>query len=329
LNSTRPSMDSQRPAHQAAVKDALRFIEQHALFTRTGPQGIRQVNVQGLVATAFTHRDSRASDPELHTHVAVANKVQTLDAFDDGRHHRISDRPQGGDRLHRGERQVVTSHRLGSRPGVFRDLTSELPGVNRLAAVLGEEELAGHLGPHPRPLCGREGSAGGKAGCRIDCREASGHLEAERADANVNDLEGRAEPDRLLVVASGDAESCQLLLPKLGQRVQAEPEQRAHLLGGHRIVRGQAADPVQAGTDPHPRRLASFGVVRRQPEATLLGRVQGRHLPGQIVIPRPRSELVDAHRHTHPKGVHAAGRSGRAGRTSGRALGVSSSEWGQ
>ena len=61
------------------MKDALRFIEQHALFTRTGPQGIRQVNVQGLVATAFTHRDSRASDPDLHTHVAVANKVQTLD----------------------------------------------------------------------------------------------------------------------------------------------------------------------------------------------------------------------------------------------------------
>jgi conjugative relaxase-like TrwC/TraI family protein len=66
-------------AHQAAVKDALRFIEKHALFTRTGPQGIRQVNVRGLVAAAFTHRDSRAGDPDLHTHVAVANKVQTLD----------------------------------------------------------------------------------------------------------------------------------------------------------------------------------------------------------------------------------------------------------
>ena len=66
-------------AHQAAAKDALRFIEKHALFTRTGPQGIRQVNVRGLVATAFTHRDSRAGDPDLHTHVAVANKVQTVD----------------------------------------------------------------------------------------------------------------------------------------------------------------------------------------------------------------------------------------------------------
>jgi TrwC relaxase len=64
-------------AHRAAVADALRFIEEQALFTRTGPQGIRQVNVHGLAAAAFTHRDSRAGDPDLHTHVAVANKVET------------------------------------------------------------------------------------------------------------------------------------------------------------------------------------------------------------------------------------------------------------
>jgi conjugative relaxase-like TrwC/TraI family protein len=66
-------------AHRAAVKDALGFIERHALFTRQGRNGVRQVNVTGLVAAAFTHRDSRAGDPDLHTHVAVANKVQTVD----------------------------------------------------------------------------------------------------------------------------------------------------------------------------------------------------------------------------------------------------------
>jgi hypothetical protein len=53
-------------AHRAAVADALAFIEQHALFSRTGANGIRQVNVQGLVAAAFTHRDSRAGDPIAH-----------------------------------------------------------------------------------------------------------------------------------------------------------------------------------------------------------------------------------------------------------------------
>jgi DNA primase catalytic core len=66
-------------AHRAAVGDALRFIEQHALYTRLGTNGVRQVQVRGMVAAAFTHRDSRAGDPDLHTHVAVANKVQTLD----------------------------------------------------------------------------------------------------------------------------------------------------------------------------------------------------------------------------------------------------------
>jgi conjugative relaxase-like TrwC/TraI family protein len=66
-------------AHRAAVRDALRFIEQHALYTRLGSNGVRQVEVRGVVAAAFTHRDSRAGDPDLHTHVAVANKVQTFD----------------------------------------------------------------------------------------------------------------------------------------------------------------------------------------------------------------------------------------------------------
>ena len=67
-------------AHAGAVADALKFLESHALFTREGANGVRQVEVCGLVATAFTHRDSRAGDPDLHTHVAVANKVQTRDS---------------------------------------------------------------------------------------------------------------------------------------------------------------------------------------------------------------------------------------------------------
>lgn len=64
-------------AHDAAVGDALAFIEREVLFTREGRNGARQVETRGLIATAFTHRDSRAGDPDLHTHVAVANKVQT------------------------------------------------------------------------------------------------------------------------------------------------------------------------------------------------------------------------------------------------------------
>jgi conjugative relaxase-like TrwC/TraI family protein len=121
-------------AHHAAVAAALRFLEDHALYAREGAGGVRQVDVTGLVACSFTHRDSRAGDPDLHTHVAVANKVQTLGGrwlSIDGRilhaakvaasetyntaleHHlttvlgvRFADRP-GGDRSKRPVREIV------------------------------------------------------------------------------------------------------------------------------------------------------------------------------------------------------------------------------
>ncbi|KAA8884229.1 relaxase domain-containing protein [Nocardia colli] len=66
-------------AHQAAISDALRWLEQHAIFTRLGRHGVRQVDVEGIVAAVFSHRDSRAGDPDLHTHVLIANRVRTLD----------------------------------------------------------------------------------------------------------------------------------------------------------------------------------------------------------------------------------------------------------
>ena len=66
-------------AHQAAVADAIGWLESSVAYTRTGRAGVRQVDVRGVVGVAFTHRDSRAGDPDLHTHVAVSNKVQSLD----------------------------------------------------------------------------------------------------------------------------------------------------------------------------------------------------------------------------------------------------------
>ena len=67
---TRPP---RRRSRRAAVSGGARAVQSG------GAEGIRQVNVRGLVVAAFTHRDSRSGDPDLHTHVAVANKVQTLD----------------------------------------------------------------------------------------------------------------------------------------------------------------------------------------------------------------------------------------------------------
>ena len=66
-------------AHRQAVEQALGYIEDRALFTRTGHAGCRQERTAGMIAAAFDHWDSRAGDPNLHTHVVIANKVQGAD----------------------------------------------------------------------------------------------------------------------------------------------------------------------------------------------------------------------------------------------------------
>ena len=133
--------------------------------------------------------------------------------FDRGRHRRVGDRPQGRDGLHRGEGQVIAGNCLGSRPRVFRDLPGQLPGIHRLSAMLGPEKLTGHLGPHPRPFSCRQRRVGRKAGCRLDRPDAFRHLEPERADDTIDDLERHAQPGYLLEIAWSEVRSFQLLLP--------------------------------------------------------------------------------------------------------------------
>ncbi len=64
-------------AHEDAIVAAVAYLEKHACFTRVGSGGVAQVDGNGLIAAQFTHRDSRAGDPNLHTHVAISNKVAT------------------------------------------------------------------------------------------------------------------------------------------------------------------------------------------------------------------------------------------------------------
>ncbi len=59
-------------AHRASVEAALGYLERHATFTRRGANA-EFVPGWGLLAAAYPHRSSRAGDPQLHTHVLVAN----------------------------------------------------------------------------------------------------------------------------------------------------------------------------------------------------------------------------------------------------------------
>ena len=69
-------------AHHAAVAEVVAFMEREVAATRAGATpgdgAVAQVEVRGLIATAYDHYDSRAGEPHLHTHVVISNKVQTV-----------------------------------------------------------------------------------------------------------------------------------------------------------------------------------------------------------------------------------------------------------
>jgi conjugative relaxase-like TrwC/TraI family protein len=68
-----------RGIHEDAVEQALGYLERRALRVRRGAGGERRLDAHGFVAAAFVHRTSRAGDPQLHTHVLVANVAEGVD----------------------------------------------------------------------------------------------------------------------------------------------------------------------------------------------------------------------------------------------------------
>jgi conjugative relaxase-like TrwC/TraI family protein len=65
-------------AHRASVEAALDYMQRVACWTRRGAE-IEFVPGNGFLAAAYLHRSSRAGDPQLHTHVLIANATQGPD----------------------------------------------------------------------------------------------------------------------------------------------------------------------------------------------------------------------------------------------------------
>ena len=65
-------------AHRAAVIESIRYLEANAASVRRGHAGAEVVPADGFVA-AFQHRTNRSLDPQLHTHVVVANMAEGPD----------------------------------------------------------------------------------------------------------------------------------------------------------------------------------------------------------------------------------------------------------
>jgi hypothetical protein len=68
-------------AHERAVASAVSYLEREACRTRRGRGGMERVSGEGFVAAAYRRRLSRAGDPQLHTHVVVANLTRADGRF--------------------------------------------------------------------------------------------------------------------------------------------------------------------------------------------------------------------------------------------------------
>ncbi len=103
-------------AHDAAVRALVDWIERHA-HTRYRVNGeVRVFDAGGIVAGAFRQHSSRALDPQLHTHVVIANRVPSPDgrwlALDA---RTIKQDQQTLSRLYHAGLRAELTHRLGVR----------------------------------------------------------------------------------------------------------------------------------------------------------------------------------------------------------------------
>ena len=116
-------------AHHAAMRDTIALLEDRVAATRVGASGIAQMPIVGVIATAFDHYDSRAADPQLHTHVVVSNKVQG----EDGRWRTLDSR-----RLHKAAVALSESYNA-----FVTDHTARLLGVTWVPVDRGKDRNTG------------------------------------------------------------------------------------------------------------------------------------------------------------------------------------------
>ncbi len=70
-------------AHRAAVTEAVKHLERYAAHALRGHQGdghrAAHVGTDGLIVAGFEHLTSRADDPQIHTHLVIANLTHGQD----------------------------------------------------------------------------------------------------------------------------------------------------------------------------------------------------------------------------------------------------------
>ncbi|MFE4837383.1 MobF family relaxase [Arthrobacter sp. NPDC056691] len=76
--SPRSIQDQILETHHQAVAATLQWLEASVVHTRAGRNGVAHIGTRGAIAAAFDHWESRAGDPQLHTHMVIANRIQRI-----------------------------------------------------------------------------------------------------------------------------------------------------------------------------------------------------------------------------------------------------------
>ena len=188
--------DATRAAHDEAVAEALGYLEAEAAQLRRGHDGLAVEAAGGLVAAGFRHRTSRAGDPQLHTHVLVANLAPSAEgrwSALDGRAVYAHARTAGF--LYQAALRAALTQRLGVRWGPVRRGMAEVAGFSReeLAAFSTRRaEIAAAMAEH------HSSTAAGAQAAALDTRRAKDRSQRIDAAPLSGARDYRVEPPALV-----------------------------------------------------------------------------------------------------------------------------------
>ena len=116
-------------AHERSVEAALAYMQREACWTRRGAGGSEFIKGNGYLAAAYLHRSSRNGDPQLHTHVLIANATRGPD----GRwtrlyHPAIYDHAKTAGYIYEAQLRYELSRSLGIRWQEVRNGIAEIGG---------------------------------------------------------------------------------------------------------------------------------------------------------------------------------------------------------
>ena len=202
-------------AHQRPSTDALGWFEREACFVRRGSNnrmiagasaGCRRMRATGFVAAAFRHRTSRAGDPQLHSHVLVANIARGPD----GRWTALD-----GQALYRSARAAGALYQSVLRDQLSRRLGVEWrPVRNDLADIAGVPDRVLELFSKRRreieDELERQGASGLEAGnaAALATRSAKTVVDASTLDARWREEAASVRYDSADIDAAARLGSC-------------------------------------------------------------------------------------------------------------------------